>query len=410
MANVKTVTFEWEGSNNRGQKVTGEMAGENSAIVKAQLRKQGITPTKLRRKSEGLFGIGGSGAAKSQKIKTGDITIFLRQLATMSKAGVPLMQGLEIVADGLENPSMKTIVLSIKDDVAAGNDFASCLKKFPEAFDDLTCALIESGEQSGALEQMLDRVAIYKEKSEALKQKVSKAMKYPVVTLIIASIVTIILLVKVVPTFEAMFSSFGGELPVPTQVVVAISEWLQANYLILIGSVVGTIFGLKEALKRSAKLRAEKDKLMLKLPIVGPIVQKSAVARFGRVLSTTFAAGVPLVDALDSVADAAGNIVYRDAVLRIRDEVSAGTLMNHAIKSSGVFPNMVTQMVAIGEESGALDAMLEKVASYYEDEVDNLVDGLTAMIEPIVMAFLGVVVGGMLIAMYLPMFAMGDVV
>ena len=409
MANIKTVTFEWEGSNNRGQKVNGEMVGENSAIIKAQLRKQGITPNKLRRKAEPLFGIGGGGT-KSKKITTGDITIFLRQLATMSKAGVPLMQGLEIVADGLENPSMKTIVLSIKDDVAAGNDFGSCLKKFPEAFDDLTCALIESGEQSGALEQMLDRVAIYKEKSEALKQKVSKALKYPVVTLIIASIVTVILLVKVVPTFQNMFASFGGELPVPTQVVVAISEWLQANYLILFGSIIGTIFGLKEAIKRSPKLQEEKDKLVLKLPIVGNIIQKSAVARFGRVLSTTFAAGVPLVDALDSVADAAGNVVYRDAILRIRDEVSTGTQMNHAIKSSGVFPNMVTQMVAIGEESGALDGMLEKVASYYEDEVDNLVDGLTSMIEPIVMAFLGVVVGGMLIAMYLPMFAMGDAI
>lgn len=410
MAKVKTITFEWEGTNNRGQKVNGEMVGENSAIVKAQLRKQGINPQKLRRKAEGLFGIGSGGASKTKKIKSGDITLFLRQLATMSKAGVPLMQGLEIVADGLENPSMQKIVLSIKDDVAAGNDFGSCLKKFPDQFDDLTCALIESGEQSGALEQMLDRVAIYKEKSEALKQKVSKAMKYPLVTLIIASIVTVILLVKVVPTFESMFSSFGGELPVPTQVVVSISEWLQANYLILFGGIIGTVYGLKEAIKRSPKLQEEKDKLILKAPIIGNIIQKSAVARFGRVLSTTFAAGVPLVDALDSVAEAAGNIVYRDAILRIRDEVSTGTQMNNAIKSSGVFPNMVTQMVAIGEESGALDSMLEKVASYYEDEVENLVDGLTAMIEPLVMAFLGVVVGGMLIAMYLPMFSMGDAI
>jgi type IV pilus assembly protein PilC len=407
MAKIKTVTFEWEGNNNRGQKVNGEMAGENSAIVKAQLRKQGITPNKLRRKSEGMFGMGGSGGG-SKKIKNADITLFLRQLATMSKAGVPLMQGLEIVADGLENPGMKKVVLSIKDDVAAGNDFGSCLKKFPNEFDDLTCALIESGEQSGALEQMLDRVAIYKEKSEALKQKVSKALKYPVVTLIIASIVTVILLVKVVPTFQGMFESFGGELPGPTLVVVAISEWLQANYLVLLGSIVGTVFGLREAIKRSPRLREEKDKLMLKLPIIGEIMQKSAVARFGRVLSTTFAAGVPLVDALDSVAEAAGNVVYRDAILRIRDEVSTGTQMNNAIKSTGVFPNMVVQMVAIGEESGALDAMLEKVASYYEEEVDNLVDGLTSMIEPLVMAFLGVVVGGMLIAMYLPMFSMGD--
>jgi type IV pilus assembly protein PilC len=408
MAKTKTLTFQWEGVNKRGQKIDGEVLGENSAIVKAQLRKQGIIPKRIRRKSEGLFGMGGGGGGRSKKIKNIDITIFLRQLATMSKAGVPLMQGLEIVADGLENPTMQKVVLGIKDDVAAGNDFASCLKKFPDQFDQLTCALIESGEQSGALEQMLDRVAIYKEKSEALKQKVSKALKYPIVTLIIAAIVTVILLLKVVPTFQQMFSSMGGELPAPTQFVVDISEWLQANYLVLFGSIVGVFFGLKEAVKRSPKVAAEKDKLMLKLPIIGEIMKKSAVARFGRVLSTTFAAGVPLVDALESVAEASGNVVYRDAILKIQEEVSSGTQMNAAIRATGVFPNMVVQMVAIGEESGALDAMLEKVATYYEDEVDNLVDGLTAMIEPIVMAFLGVVVGGMLIAMYLPIFTMGD--
>lgn len=408
MAKTKTITFEWEGKNKTGQKVTGEMLGENSAIVKAQLRKQGILPVKIKRKQEGLFGIGGGGAAKGKKITNQDITIFLRQLATMAKSGVPLMQGLEIVADGLENPAMAQVVLGIKDDVSAGNDFASCLKKYPNQFDTLTCALIESGEQSGALEQMLDRVAIYKEKSEALKQKISKAMKYPAVTLVIASIVTVILLVKVVPTFKDMFTSFGSDLPALTQMVVDMSEWLQANYLILLGIVLGAFFGLKEAIKRSPKLQEEKDKLMLKLPIVGEILKKGAVARFGRVLSTTFAAGVPLVDALESVAEASGNIVYRDAILRIRDEVATGVQMNASIKATGVFPNMVVQMVAIGEESGALDAMLEKVASYYEDEVDNLVDGLTAMIEPLVMAFLGVVVGGMLIAMYLPIFSMGD--
>ncbi|MFY0642074.1 MAG: type II secretion system F family protein [Bermanella sp.] len=408
MAKTKTITFQWEGVNKRGQKIEGEMLGENSAIVKAQLRKQGIVPKKIRRKSEGLFGIGGSGSSGSKKIKNVDITIFLRQLATMAKSGVPLMQGLEIVADGLENPSMQKVVLSIKDDVSAGNDFASCLKKHPKQFDDLTCALIESGEQSGALEQMLDRVAVYKEKSEALKQKVSKALKYPMVTLIIAAIVTVILLVKVVPTFQSMFSSFGSELPAATQFVVMLSEWLQEHYLVLFGSIIGLFFGLKEAVKRSPKVAEEKDKLVLKLPIVGEIMKKSAVARFGRVLSTTFAAGVPLVDALESVAEASGNVVYRDAILKIQDEVSSGTQMNAAIRSTGVFPNMVVQMVAIGEESGALDAMLEKVASYYEDEVDNLVDGLTSMIEPLVMAFLGVVVGGLLIAMYLPIFTMGD--
>ncbi len=406
MAKSKTVTFQWEGTNKRGQKIEGEMLGENSAIIKAHLRKQGITPKKLKRKQEGLFGMGTGGGSK--KIKTVDITIFLRQLATMSKAGVPLMQGLEIVADGLENPAMQKVVLSLKDEVSAGNDFATSLKKYPDEFDQLTCALIESGEQAGALEQMLDRVAIYKEKSEALKQKISKALKYPITILLIATIVTVILLVKVVPTFEAMFSSFGSELPAATQVVVNMSNWLQENWLILFGSIAAVIFGLMHAIKKSPKVSNEVDKLKLKLPIIGNILQKGAVARFGRVLSTTFAAGVPLVDALESVAEASGNVVYREAILRIRDDVSTGIQMNASIRATGVFPSMVAQMVAIGEESGALDAMLDKVASYYEDEVDNLVDGLTAMIEPLVMAFLGVVVGGMLIAMYLPIFAMGD--
>ena len=409
MAKTKTATFQWEGTNKRGQKIEGEMLGENSALIKAQLRKQGIVPKKIRRKQEGLFGMGGGGGG-SKKIQNIDITIFLRQLATMTKAGVPLMQGLEIVADGLENPAMQKVVISIKDDVSAGNDFASCLKKFPDAFDQLTCALIESGEQSGALEQMLDRVAIYKEKSEALKQKISKALKYPIVILIIASIVTIILLLKVVPTFEAMFSSFGSELPAATQVVVAMSKWVQEYYIMLIGSVVATVIGIKQAIKNSPQVAEAVDRAILKAPVVGNIIQKGAIARFGRVLSTTFAAGVPLVDALESVAEASGNVVYRDAILKIRDDVSTGTQMNASIKATGVFPNMVAQMVAIGEESGALDAMLEKVATYYEEEVDNLVDGLTAMIEPLVMAFLGVVVGGMLIAMYLPIFQLGSVI
>ncbi len=407
MAKIKTVTFQWEGINKRGQKIEGEMLGENSALIKAQLRKQGITPKKLRRKQEGLFGMGGSSSG-SKKIKTIDITIFLRQLATMSKAGVPLMQGLEIVADGLENPSMQKIVLSVKDDVSAGNEFASCLKKYPEQFDQLTCALIESGEQAGALEQMLDRVAIYKEKSEALKQKISKALKYPITILIISAIVTGILLIKVVPTFQEMFSSMGGELPASTQFVVNLSEWMQANWYILIASIVGSVISLKQAIKSSPAFADAVDRFILKLPIIGEILSKGSVARFGRVLSTTFAAGVPLVDALESVAEASGNVVYREAIYRIRDDVSSGVQMNASIRATGVFPNMVSQMVAIGEESGALDAMLEKIASYYEDEVDNLVDGLTSMIEPLVMAFLGVVVGGMLIAMYMPIFTMGD--
>ncbi len=407
---AKTATFEWEGLNKRGQKVTGEMLGENSAIVKAQLRKQGVVPKKLKRKQDALFGIKLGGEKGGKKIGTQDITIFLRQLATMSKAGVALVQALEIVADGLENKSMQKVVLGIKDEVAAGNDFASTLKKYPDQFDTLTCSLIESGEQSGALEQMLDRVAIYKEKSEQLKNKISKAMKYPAITLVIASVVTIILLVKVVPTFQDMFSSFGGDLPAPTQFVVNISEWLQANYVLLIGSIVAAFILIKQALKRSPALQAQVDTQVLKVPVIGNILQKGAIARFARVLSTTFSAGVPLVDALESVAEASGNVVYRDAILQIRDDVSTGVQMNASIRATGVFPNMVAQMVAIGEESGALDAMLDKVASYYEDEVDSAVDGLTSMIEPAMMAFLGVVVGGLLIAMYLPLFSMGDAI
>jgi len=409
IAKAKTVTFIWEGVNRRGIKIEGEMLGENSAVVKAQLRKQGITPKKLRRKQEGLFGMGGGGGG-SKKIKSIDITIFLRQLATMTKAGVPLMQGLEIVADGLENPAMKKVVLSVKDDVSAGNDFASCLKKYPEQFDQLTCALIESGEQAGALEKMLDRVAIYKEKSEALKQKISKALKYPIVILIIASAVTTILLVKVVPTFEAMFSGFGAELPISTQVAVAMSNWLQAYWHLLFGSIIGGVFALKQLIKSNQSAADMADRMKLNLPVVGNILQKGAVARFARVLSTTFSAGVPLVDALTNVAEASGNVVYRDAILRIREDVSSGVQMNASIRATGVFPSMVSQMVAIGEESGALDTMLDKVAAYYEEEVENLVDGLTAMIEPIVMAFLGIVVGGLLVSMYMPIFAMGDAI
>jgi len=405
---AKTATFEWEGLNKRGQKVTGEMLGENSAVVKAQLRKQGIAPKRLKRKQDSLFGIKLGGEKGSKKIRNQDITVFLRQLATMSKAGVALVQALEIVADGLENPAMQKVVLGIKDEVAAGNDFASTLKKFPNQFDTLTCSLIESGEQSGSLEKMLDRVALYKEKSEQLKNKISKALKYPAITLAIASIVTVVLLVKVVPTFQEMFASFGGELPAPTQVVVNISEWLQANYLLLMVSIAAAIFGLRHAIKSSPALQAQVDTQVLKLPVIGNILQKGAIARFARVLSTTFSAGVPLVDALESVAEASGNVVYRDAILQIRDDVSTGVQMNASIRATGVFPNMVAQMVAIGEESGALDAMLDKVASYYEDEVDSAVDGLTSMIEPAMMAFLGVVVGGLLIAMYLPLFSMGD--
>lgn len=401
----KLQQFEWEGTNRKGQKVKGETSGPNLATVKAQLRKQGIQPGKVKRKSTPLISFGGS-----KKVTSTDITFFTRQMATMMKAGVPLVQSFDIVGDGADNPAMKALISQVRDDVSAGNDFASALKKHPKHFDELFCNLIESGEQSGALEQMLDKVAVYKEKTEALRAKIKKAMMYPAITLAIASIVTVILLVKVVPTFESMFKSFGSELPAPTKMVVAISEWTQAYWYVMLGIIVGFVVGLKQALARSPAFKDKFEAGLLKAPVFGDLLMKAAIARFARVLSTTFAAGVPLVEALDSVAGAVGNSVYRKAVLNVRDEVSQGQQMHSAMKATGVFPNMVVQMTSIGEESGALDSMLSKAADYFEDEVDNAVDNLTALMEPLVMSFLGVVIGGMIVAMYLPIFEMGKAI
>ena len=401
----KSLQFEWEGTNRKGQKTKGEISGANLATVKAQLRKQGIQPGKVKKKTKSLLSFGGS-----KKITSTDITFFTRQMATMMKAGVPLVQSFDIVGDGVDNPAMKELIAQVRDDVSAGNDFASALKKHPKHFDELFCNLIESGEQSGALETMLDKVAVYKEKTEALKAKIKKAMMYPAVTLAIASIVTVILLVKVVPTFESMFRSFGSELPAPTKMVVAISEWTQTYWWVMLAVIVSFVVGLKQALARSPAFKDKFEELLLKAPVFGDLLMKAAIARFARVLSTTFAAGVPLVEALDSVAGAVGNSVYRKAVLNVRDEVSQGQQMHFAMKSTGVFPNMVVQMTSIGEESGALDTMLSKAADYFEDEVDNAVDNLTALMEPLVMSFLGVVIGGMIVAMYLPIFEMGKAI
>jgi type IV pilus assembly protein PilC len=401
----KLQQFSWEGTNRKGQKVKGESSGPNLATVKAQLRKQGVQPGKVKKKATPLFSLGSGG-----KITPADITFFTRQMATMMKAGVPLVQSFDIVGEGVDNKALKELIGLVRDDVSAGNDFASALKKHPKHFDDLFCNLIESGEQSGALEQMLDKVAVYKEKTEALKKKIKKAMMYPAVTLAIASVVTVILLVKVVPTFESMFQSFGSELPAPTKMVVAISEWTQAYWYVMLGSVIAFVVGLKQALARSPAFKDKFEAGLLKAPVFGDLIMKAAVARFARVLATTFAAGVPLVEALDSVAGAVGNSVYRKAVLVVRDEVSQGQQMHFAMKATGVFPNMVVQMTSIGEESGALDSMLSKAADYFEDEVDHAVDGLTAMMEPLVMSFLGVVIGGMIVAMYLPIFEMGKAI
>lgn len=400
----KHATFSYEGKDKRGNTVKGEVSGASMAVVRAELRRQGINAKKVRKKAQPLF------SARTGKITPLDIAIFTRQLATMMKAGVPLVQSFEIVADGLENPAMKELVLKIKGEVEAGNSLANSLRSNPLYFDQLFCSLVESGEQSGALETMLDRIAVYKEKTEALKAKIKKAVKYPISVVVVAIIVTAILLLKVVPTFQELFSGFGAELPAFTQFVINLSEWMQEWWLVFFGGIGATIFCFIQAKKRSPAFQDVMDKIALKAPVVGNIVFQSTIARFARTLSTTFAAGVPLVEALDSVAGATGNVVYRRAVIKIKEEVASGTQLNFSMRSTGIFPPMAVQMTAIGEESGALDTMLDKVATFYENEVDNAVDGLTSLMEPIIMSVLGVLVGGLIIAMYLPIFQLGNVV
>lgn len=399
----KNVTFIYEGTDRKGSKVKGEATGKAPSVVKAELRKQGINAKKVVRKRE--IHLGGK-----KKIKPMDIALFTRQMATMMKAGVPLVQAFEIVADGLENPSMKELVLKLKVDVEGGNNFAGALTKHPDQFDDLYCSLIDAGEQSGSLETMLDRVAIYKEKSEALKMKIKKAMKYPMVVVGAAVIVTAILLLKVVPVFEELFAGFGAELPAFTQFVIGLSKGLQANFLFILVGIIVFVIGFTQLKKRSTAFANFLDRMILKMPIVGDLAFKSTIARYARTLSTTFSAGVPLIEALDACAGATGNVVYRNAVFQVKEDVSTGQQLQFAMRSTGVFPAMALQMTAIGEESGALDAMLEKVALYYEDEVDNAVDGLTSMMEPLIMGVLGVVIGGLIIAMYMPIFQLGNVV
>lgn len=394
----------WFGTDKNGKKTRGEMPGLSQALVKAQLRKQGVIATKIKRKPKDLFG------PRKQKITPGDIAIFSRQLATMMKAGIPLVQSFEIVGDSLENASMAELVRSVRDDVAAGNNFADSIRKHPRYFDELFCNLVESGEKSGALETMLDRVATYKEKTEALKSKIKKAMNYPIAVVVVALVVTGILLVKVVPQFAETFSNFGADLPEFTLFVLGLSDIAIAHWWKVIVLLVIAGYAFKEAKLRSKGFANAVDRLALKLPIIGPIVEKSCYARFTRTLSTTFAAGVPLVEALESVAGATGNIVYSTATKKIKDDVSSGQQLNFAIRTTGLFPVMITQMVGIGEESGALDGMLDKCATYYEAEVDNAVDGLTSLMEPLIMSVLGTLIGGLMIAMYLPIFQLGQVV
>lgn len=400
---LRSSVFTWEGTDRKGGKVKGELSGTNTALVKAQLRKQGINPTKVRKKGISLL-------SKGKKIKPMDIALFTRQMATMMGSGVPLLQSFDIIGEGFENPNMRKLVDEVKQEVASGNSLANSLRKKPQYFDDLYCNLVDAGEQSGALETLLDRVATYKEKTESLKAKIKKAMTYPIAVVVVAVIVSAILLIKVVPQFQQVFSSFGAELPAFTRMVISLSEVLQEWWFIFLFALFAIAFVLREIHRRSEKFRDAMDRAVLRIPIVGAILYKSAVARYARTLSTTFAAGVPLVEALDSVSGATGNVVFRTAVNKIKQDVSSGTQLNFSMRTTGVFPSMAVQMAAIGEESGSLDTMLDKVASYYEEEVDNAVDNLTTLMEPMIMAVLGVLVGGLIIAMYLPIFQLGNVV
>ncbi|MDD2816637.1 MAG: type II secretion system F family protein [Thiotrichaceae bacterium] len=398
--------FVWEGRNKQGQKTKGEMQGNSEALIKALLRRQGITPVKVKKKSKGGFMSG----ANKKPITAGDISIFARQLATMMQAGVPLIQSFEIVGDGHENPSMRELIFEIKTSIESGGTFADALRQHPDLFDDLFCNLIEAGEQAGILESLLTKVASYKEKNEAMKKKIKKALTYPTAVLIVAFIVTAILMIFVVPIFADMFKGFGASLPGMTQFVVNVSNAFVAYWYIIFGSIYAVIFAFTQARKRSKTFFNAVQRFSLKLPIFGDLLNKSAVARFARTLSVMSAAGTPLVEAMVSVAGATGNIVYYEAVMKTRDEISTGTSLAASMRDSGVWPNMVIQMVQIGEESGAVDQMLGKVADFYEEEVDNLVDALSSLMEPMIMAFLGVVIGGLVVAMYLPIFKMGSVV
>lgn len=403
MATAQAQTFVYKGKDKKGKATQGEIKGTTLMLVKAQLRKQGVITTSVKKKSKPLFG-------GSKPIKSADISVFTRQMATMMKAGVPLVQSFDIVAEGAESETLRDLINNIREDVSAGLSFGASLRKHPKYFDSLFCSLVEAGEQAGALETMLDRIATYKEKTETLKAKIKKALTYPIAVVVVSIVVTGILLVKVVPTFAETFSSFGADLPAFTLFVLGISEAAQEGWLIWLICIVVVFFCFKEAKRRSPKFADALDKYLLKAPIIGNIVYQAIIARFARTLSTTFAAGVPLVDALNSVAGAAGNAVYRDATLKVRDDVTTGIQLNQALKATGKFPVLLLQMASIGEESGALDEMLEKAAEHYEEAVDNAVDNLTTLLEPMIMSVLGVLVGGLLIAMYLPIFKLGAVV
>lgn len=398
------IYFLYEGTDKRGTRIKGEMEGFNIELVKAALRKQGITPLKVKKKPKSLLG----GAGK--KIIPKDIAIFARQLATMMSSGVPLVQAFEIVGRGHEKPAMQDLILGVKNDVEGGTTLAQALAKQPKYFDDLFVNLVNAGEQSGTLETLLDKIALYKEKSEELKGKIKKALFYPAAVVVVAIVVTSILLLFVVPQFEEVFKSFGADLPMFTQMVINLSKWLKSYWIFVFGGIGATIWALINLKQRSIKFRYALDRFSLKAPVIGDILTKAAIARFARTLATMFAAGVPMVEAMVSVAGASGNLIFSDAILRMKDETSTGEQLQTSMRRCGLFPNMVVQMIAIGEESGSLDSMLNKVADFYEQEVDNAVDAMSSLLEPLIMAFLGVVVGGLVIAMYLPIFKLGAVV
>ncbi len=402
-ATMSTVPFVWEGTDRKGQKVKGKAMAASEAAVRADLRRQGVVPTRIKKQSNGLFGGGGT-------ITPGDISIFMRQLATMLAAGIPLVQSFEIVGNGHENAAMQKLILAVKADVEGGTALAEAMAKHPLHFDDLVINLVEAGEQAGALETLLDKIATYKEKTEALKKKIKKALTYPAAVLVVAFVVTTILLIFVIPAFEDLFKGFGADLPTFTRMVIDLSVFVREKgwlIAIMIGAAIATFIYFK---KRSRPMRHFLDRMMLKLPVIGPILQKASIARYARTLSTMFAAGVPLVEALQSVAGATGNIVYEIGVLKMRDEVSTGQRLQQAMENTDLFPNMVIQMIAVGEESGSLDDMSSKVADFYEEDVDNAVDNLSSLLEPMIMAILGVLVGGLVVAMYLPIFKMGSVI
>ena len=397
----RDVSFAWEGRDKRGARIKGKSLAPDESALRAELRRQGIAPSRIRKQRDSLGG---------GKVDAGDIAVFSRQLATMLAAGITLVQAFEIVGNGNEKASMRKLILDVKADVEGGTSLHEALGKHPLHFDDLYVNLVEAGEQAGALENLLDKIATYKEKTEALKKKVKKALFYPAAVLCVAVIVTVVLLIFVIPQFQQLYKGFGADLPAFTQAVINLSAFVQRDGLYLGAVLVAIGWSFFYFKKRSRAMREFLDRLILKLPVIGPILNKAAIARYARTLSTMFAAGVPLVEALDSVAGATGNIVYESAVIRMRDEVATGQRLQRAMESTGLFPNMVNQMIAVGEESGSLDEMSGKVATFYEAEVDNAVDAMSSLLEPLIMVILGVLVGGLVIAMYLPIFKLASVV